>query len=139
MGKNRTQRLNSLLQEVIMEVIRKEVRNPHINEFVSVTHVEITKDLRHAKVFISVIGTELQKKETLEALQSAASFIAISASKKMVIRYFPALAFKLDDSVEQQLRIHEVIGKLQTEREMRLKSQESHLPPDASDAGHSPS
>lgn len=134
MAGKRTERLNSLLQVVISEVIRKDVRNPHVNEFVSVTRVEITKDLRHAKVFISIIGNDQQRKETLEALQSAASFIAITSSKKMVIRYFPALTFKLDDTVEKQIRIHEVIGQIQSEREQRLKDH-----PEDNDAGNSPS
>lgn len=58
MAVKRTDRLNSLLKEVISEVIRKDVRNPHVNELVTVTRVNISRDLRHAKVFISVIGTE---------------------------------------------------------------------------------
>lgn len=123
MGGKRTDKLNSLLQEVISEVIRQDVRNPHVTEFVTVTRVEITTDLHYAKVFISVIGTEDQKKATIAALQSAAGFIGVNASKKMVIRYFPSLTFKLDDTVEKQLRINEVIGKIQQEREARLQSQ----------------
>lgn len=119
MGGKRTDKLNSLLIQVITEVIRKDVRNPHVNEFVTVTNVEITKDLHYAKVFISVIGSEEQKTATLAALQSAAGFIAICASKKMVIRYFPALTFKLDDTVEKQMRIDEVINKIRAERESR--------------------
>ncbi|MCE2982787.1 MAG: ribosome-binding factor A, partial [Parachlamydia sp.] len=58
MSVQRTDRLNSLLKEVISEVIKREVRNPHVTDLVTVTRVQITKDLRHAKVFISVIGSE---------------------------------------------------------------------------------
>ncbi len=68
----RTDRLNSLLKEVISEVIRRDVRNPHVTELVTVTRVQISKDLHHAKVFISVIGSEQDKVETIEALKSAA-------------------------------------------------------------------
>ncbi len=57
MAVKRTDRLNSLLKEVISEVIRREVRNPHVNELVTVTRVQISKDLHYAKVYISVIGT----------------------------------------------------------------------------------
>ena len=60
--KQRVDRLNSLLKEVISEVIRKEVQHPDINEFITVTRVDITKDLRHAKVYISIIGTDDKKK-----------------------------------------------------------------------------
>ena len=76
MPKQRTDRLNSLLKEVISEVIRKDVKNPHVNEFVTVTRVDVTKDLHHAKVYISVIGDDHVKKESVEALQNAAGFIA---------------------------------------------------------------
>lgn len=121
MAVKRTDRLNSLLKEVISEVIRKEVRNPHVNELVTVTRVQISKDLRHAKVFISVIGSEQDKIETIEALTSAAGFIAVNASQKVVMRYFPELTFKLDDSVEKHMRIEELLNKISQERESRPK------------------
>lgn len=119
MVKNRVARLNSLLKEVISEVIHREVRNPHVNEFVSVTSVEITSDLQHAKVYISVIGTPQQKEETIVALQSAAGFIAIQSSKKVVMRYFPALTFKLDTSVDKQMRIDSLLGQIKEEQKTR--------------------
>jgi ribosome-binding factor A len=116
MKPQRTDKLNSLLQEVISEVIRDEVKNPHVNEFVSVTKVEITKDLRHAKVFVSVIGDKIAKETTVIALQQAAGFIAVNSSKKMVIRHFPELHFKLDDTVEKQMRIDTILENLEKER-----------------------
>lgn len=119
MTKQRTDRLNSLLKEVISDVIRKDVRNPHVKELITVTRVEITKDLHHAKVFISVIGNETEKAETLNALQTAAGFIAVNSSKKVVMRYFPELTFKLDDSVDKHMRIEKLLGEISTERESR--------------------
>src|SRR4030081_3448856 len=116
MSVQRTDRLNSLLKEVISEVIRRDVRNPHVNELVTVTRVEITKDLHYAKVYISVIGGETEKAETLAALQNAAGFIAVNASKKVVLRYFPSLTFKLDDSVSRHMRIEEILNKISEER-----------------------
>lgn len=121
MGGKRTDKLNSLLQEVISEVIRQSVRNPHVHELVSVTKVEITKDLTLAKVYISVIGTDEDKLKTVHALQSAAGFIAVNASKKIVLRHFPELTFKIDDSVEKQIRIDNVIHKIRAEREARAQ------------------
>lgn len=119
MAKQRTDRLNSLLKEVISEVIRKDVRNPHMSQLVTVTRVDITKDLHHAKVYVSIIANDEQKKETLVALESAAGFIAVNASKKVVMRYFPELRFILDDSVDKHMRIQEILGTIQAERESR--------------------
>lgn len=119
MKKNRTLRLNSLLKEVISDVIFREVKNPLVSTLSSVSQVEITEDLRHAKVSISVIGTDLEKEQTLKALQSAAGFIAIKASKKITIRYFPALTFKIDDTVDKQIRIENLVLKINDEQKSR--------------------
>ena len=127
MQKKRTDRLNSLLKEVISDVIRKEVRNPHVNELVTVTRVEITKDLHYAKVYISVIGTDAQKKETIAALQSAAGFIAITASKEVVMRYFPALTFILDDYVDKHMRIEELLKEISQEKKSRDEEKHDDL------------
>lgn len=109
MTTRRIQRLNSLLKEVISEVIREDVKNPHLPDLLTITHVEITKDLHHAKVYVSVIGDEKKKRAALEALQSAAGYIAVHASKKIVIRYFPALHFHIDNGVDSQMRIEELL------------------------------
>lgn len=112
MAKQRTDRLNSLLKEVISEVIRLQVRHPGVHELITVMSVDISKDLRHAKVYVSVIGTPEDKKKTIEALQSAAGFIAVNASKKVVMRYFPELLFRLDESVDKHMRIEEVLEEI---------------------------
>lgn len=124
MTKQRTDRLNSNLKEVISEVIKRDVRNPHVAELVTVTRVQITKDLHYAKVFISVIGSEQQKAETVAALQSAAGFIAVNSAKKVVMRYFPELTFKLDDSVDKHMRIEELLHEIGKERESRNTEEE---------------
>ena len=113
---NRTLRLNSLLKEVISEVIVNEVKNPLVSTLCSVSQVEITEDLRLAKVHISIIGSDEEKKQTVKALQSAAGFIAVKASKKITIRYFPSLTFKIDDTVDKQIRIENLVIKLNDEQ-----------------------
>jgi|694.fasta_scaffold04683_18 ribosome-binding factor A len=125
MAKQRTDRLNSLLKEVISEVIQRDVRNPHVTNLVTVTRVDITKDLHYAKVYISVIGSDQVKAETIAALQSAAGFIAVNSSKKVVMRYFPELTFKLDDSVDKHMRIEKLLGEISAEREARQSEEKA--------------
>lgn len=115
----RTHRLNSLLKEVISEVIRKDVGHPKVSELITVTGVDITKDLTLAKVHISVIGTEQEKEETIKALQSAAGYIAVLASKKVVMRHFPSLIFKLDESVDAHIRINSILKDIEQEKQQR--------------------
>jgi ribosome-binding factor A len=115
----RTDRLNSLLQEVIAEVIMREIRNPKISKLITVKKVEITKDLHYAKVYISMLGSDLEKKETLKALKSAAGYISTRAAKKVVMRYFPSLTFHMDDTLEDEIRIHSLLEKIHDEQQNR--------------------
>lgn len=121
----RTKRLNSLLQEVISEVIHKDVKDPRLHPLISITQVDISNDLQHAKVYISVIGTQAEKEASLSLLQSAAGFIAVTASKKVVMRYFPALTFKLDTSIEQHLHIDSLLYKIHQEQASRQPQDET--------------
>jgi ribosome-binding factor A len=122
MKKQRLDRVNSLLKEVIWEVIQKDVHNPHIDRFVSVTKVDTSADLHHAKVYISLIATDAEKSKILIALQSAAGFIAVHASKKVELRYFPNLIFHLDTALDEHMRIETILGKIEEERRSRPES-----------------
>lgn len=112
MKKTRIARINSLLKEVIAEVIINEVRDPKVSRFTSITSVEASNDLHFAKVFVSVIGDTTDKEKTITALQTAAGFIAMQASHKVKLRYFPALSFKIDESVEKHLKIEKILQEL---------------------------
>jgi len=116
MEKRRIARLNSLLREVLAEVILREVKNPLVSRLCSVSSVDISNDLRHAKVHVSVLGPERDRIQTVKALQDASGFIGSSAAKQVVIRYFPTLTFKLDTSVDKQLRIETILQKIEDER-----------------------
>jgi ribosome-binding factor A len=115
----RTDRLNSLLKEVIAEVVMHDIRNPKVSRLVTIKKVDITKDLHYAKVFISLVGSPQEKAQTLQALQSASSFISLQASKKVVMRYFPSLTFFLDDTLEDELRIHNLLEQIHDEQSRR--------------------
>lgn len=119
MKRQRIDRINSLLKEVIFEVIQKEVRNPHINTFVTVTKVETSADLHHAKVYISLVTAEEEKEKVLQALQSASGFIAVNASHKVQLRYFPELIFKLDTGLDDHMKIEKILYQIEVERRSR--------------------
>ena len=119
MKPRRVDRLNSLLKEVISDVIRKEVKNPHLPNLITITNVEITKDMRQAKVYFSVIGDEKSKAQALNILHSAAGHIGSRAAKQVVIRYFPKLTFFLDESLEQRMHIESLMMDIKDERKDR--------------------
>lgn len=108
----RTDRLNSLLKEVLSEVIQRDINNPDISVFTTVTSVDITSDLHYAKVYISIIGTDVEKEKTMQTLQKAAGYIAKIASKKVVMRYFPSLTFFLDTSADKYMKIEKILNEI---------------------------
>lgn len=125
MATSRVVRLNSLLKEVISEVIHRQIHHiPYINKFVTITRVEITADLYYAKVYISYLGKDEEKLKVLEALKENASQIAIMSSKKMRIRHFPSLTFEIDTGLEKQMRIEELLHKISKERQGRQDREE---------------
>jgi ribosome-binding factor A len=118
--KSRTSRLNSLLKEVISEVIHRDIHHePHINQFITITRVEITSDLSFAKVFVSILGSDIDKLKALGQLNHLSAMIAVLSSKKVTMRYFPSLTFEIDHGLEKQLKIESMLSKLSKEREER--------------------
>ncbi|HRW58038.1 MAG TPA: 30S ribosome-binding factor RbfA [Chlamydiales bacterium] len=116
MQKRRQEKLNSLLKEVISDVIFKKVRNPNISELLTVTKVEITQDMHEAKVFISIMDNdEAIKKSSIDALNSAAGFIAVNSAAQTSLRYFPKLTFKLDRSLEQFEKIEKILKEIKND------------------------
>lgn len=112
----RIERLNSLLKEVISDVVRLEMKNPHLSRLITITSVELSKDLQHAKVFVSVIGDKQAKEKAIGILDASSGFIAMSASHHVVMRYFPELKFYLDDTVDKQMHIESIIQEIQEKR-----------------------
>ncbi len=116
MKPRRIEKINSLLKEVLSEVILHDLKHRNIPELITVTAVDTSVDLTSAKVFVSFIENNPEKKEkTISMLQKMASYIALLASKKITIRYFPALTFKIDDSIEKYMKIDSLLKKINTD------------------------
>jgi len=121
----RTDRLNSLLKEVISEVIHRDMHHAkNISTLITITRVDITSDLLQAKVYISVIGKELEKKQALLALQKLAGTIARKTSKKVRMHCFPLIEFLFDEALENQIHMEELFAKISEERHKRTATDE---------------
>lgn len=120
MSARRVLRLNSLLKEVISEVVRKDLHHEiDAGEFLSITSVDITSDLSYAKVYISFIGEQSAKERMVALLNRIAGQIAHLAMKKVRMRIFPKLSFFLDEGLEKQMRICDVLAKVLTPEEQK--------------------
>ncbi len=111
----RTERINGLLREEISDLVRREIKDPRISELVSVTDVEVSPDLRHARVFVSVLGSPEERDETMRILTSAAHFLRRELGKRLTIRYTPELDFRSDDSLERGAHLADLLRQVREE------------------------
>ncbi|MCX7923889.1 MAG: 30S ribosome-binding factor RbfA [Clostridia bacterium] len=107
-------RINRISEEVRREVsniIQNEIKDPRLPKMVSITSVNVTKDLKYAKIHISVFGSDEEKKNALSALKSAAGFIRREVGQRVQLRYTPEMHFELDDSIEHGIYISKLINQ----------------------------
>ncbi len=122
MANRRNSRLSGEMKRVISEIIRNEVKDPRISELLSVTDVDVTEDLKYAKVYISVYG---DIGPSLEALKSARGFIRREVGKRIKMRLTPELLFEKDDSIEKGIYMSSLINKVIEDEESRKPGDES--------------
>lgn len=109
----RTRQVGEFLREELTDIIRREVKDPRIG-FMSVTRVDVTPDLRHAAVYISVLGTDDERADTLTALRSAAGFIRHHLKPRLRMRQIPELEFRDDRSMEHAEHIARTLREIST-------------------------
>lgn len=114
-GNQRSARVGEEMREILAGLLRDDVKDPRIG-FVSIVKVEVSGDLRHAKIYVSVMGDEQQKKDSLKGLTSASGFLRSEVAKRMQLRYTPELHFVLDESIEHGQRIAKLLVEMQNEQ-----------------------
>ena len=117
MLENRRQdRVATLIQRELSEIIHRVVKDPRI-AFCTVTHVEVSADLKYVDVKVSVIGDSEQKEATSAGLKSASGFIRREVSRRLALKYSPELRFSLDDSADHIMKIDGLLKQINTEEE----------------------
>lgn len=101
-------RVGEMIRMELANLILSEVKDPRVG-FVTVTAVEVTPDLREAKVMVSVMGTEKEKKSTLIALEKAKGFLQYKINAVISMKFTPKLRFELDDSLDKSIQIDKII------------------------------
>jgi ribosome-binding factor A len=110
----RIERVNSLIRQEISQLLQREVKDPRLARFVTVTQVSTSPDLHYAKVLVSVMGSEEEKKEVLETLTAASGFLRREISHRLRLRYTPQLSFHYDDSIDQASQVLQLIHQVGT-------------------------
>lgn len=110
----RSARLGELLLAEISEVVARDLKDPRLG-FITFTRVELSEDLRHAKVFASILGSEPEKARTLQGLASATGYIRRHLGRILRLRYTPELTFLIDESMEHGAKIAQLLRQLHVE------------------------
>lgn len=105
-------RINSEVQREISQIIREDLKDPRIHPMTSVMSVEVTPDLKFAKVFVSVLGDDETKEKTMEGLKKSASYARVQLARRMNLRNTPELTFVLDNSIEYAVMMSKKIDEL---------------------------
>ncbi len=109
----RADRVAEAIQEEVADLFRLRIKDPRIG-FVTITGVEVTADLRHARIFFSVVGDEAARASTQQGLDSAARFIQGELGRRLRLRLTPTVEFRFDPSIERGARIERLLKEIGT-------------------------
>jgi len=110
MGSDRLRRVDEAVRQVLSDAVTGDLKDPRVG-FVTVTAVRTTPDLRHARVFVSVLGDAPQREATLDGLRSAHGFLQRRVAGELRLKHTPTLSFEYDDSVDRGMRISQLIDR----------------------------
>ena len=129
MPSHRSQRMAEAIREVVATAVLFEVADPRVHA-VTVLRVEVSGDLRQAKVYVSIMGTEADRRRALEGLNHAAGFVQARVAARLQTRFTPVLSFRLDDSVKRSVEL----GRLIDEAVASDRKEAVSSPPDGPDS-----
>lgn len=111
----RRRQINHLIQRELSDLLAREVNDPRLKGIISITEVEVSADLRQAKVFISILGSEEEREEVFTGLLSASRFLRQKLGERLSLRYTPELHFQRDNSIERGSHLLHLMEKLAQE------------------------
>lgn len=109
---HRIEQVNKLLRRELSDLLQRQIKDPRLDSFVAVTEVDTSTDLRHAKVFVSHLGSETEKQEILRVLGAASGFLRKELAQNLKMRRIPELSFCWDDSLERGAHILKLIDQV---------------------------
>lgn len=124
MDLKRTRRIAQELKKEVSSIISIDLKDPRVSSLSSITDVELTNDLSQAKVFVSIIGSDQEKEETIEGLNSSKGFIKKELGQRLRLRHIPELIFVLDQTIERGVYMDNLIDKVIKQDEENRKKYE---------------
>ncbi|MFH1189118.1 MAG: 30S ribosome-binding factor RbfA [Candidatus Omnitrophota bacterium] len=115
MSSQRPGRVQEAIRQEVSNIIHGQIRDPRLG-FLTITGVELTKDLRYARIYFSVLGEEKERKLALKGLNSAKGYIKGILGDRIKLRYMPDIEFKVDDTLERTKLIYDLFEKIKKEK-----------------------
>ena len=120
---SRNERIAEEIKKVISQIISNDLKDPRIDGLISVTKVDVTKDLRHATIFISFYGDKTKKDSNFEVIKNAKGYIRRELASRIRMKYIPEISFKMDESIEYAIRINKLLEEVKVQDQAEKEGQ----------------
>jgi ribosome-binding factor A len=137
MKSHRLARVNEVIREVAASTILFELKDPRVKN-VTVTRAEVSADLQHAKVYVSVMGSEKEQQLTMHGLKSAAGFVQAKLADRLTTRYVPHITFVLDEGIKKSIEVSRLIREAQEQSRADAEARAAAEAQDAETADTAP-
>ena len=108
----RNGRINEEIKKEVSNTIQNKIKDPRLSAMVSVTNVDTTRDLTYTKIYVSIFGNDLAKKETLQALKSSTGLIRKEIGLHVKLRHVPQVIIELDETIEKAIHLESIFSKI---------------------------
>lgn len=116
MSKRRQERMSVEIQRFLAQIMREQIKDPRVDfSTVSITRVDVSPDLGHARINISILGNEEKQLEIMKVLEKAKGFVRTELARGIQLRHAPELEFRLDKSIEHGIRISSLLDEIKQE------------------------
>lgn len=115
MNNTRTERIGESIKREVSQILQNEIKDPRLPSMLSITRCELSRDGHFAKIFVSLLGDEDQRKEAQKALKNASGYIRTLLSKRLSLRQVPQFVFVMDDSIEYSVHIASLMDQIRPE------------------------
>lgn len=116
MSSKRIGRISEEIRKIASDIIRNQLKDPGISSLTSITEVEVTRDLSYAKIYVSVLGNEKERRRTIKALEKSAGFVRREIGRNLKLRHIPEINFYLDKSIENGIYMSKLIDNLKNNK-----------------------
>ena len=110
----RSDRVEGQLKKEISKILQEDIKDPRIG-FVTITRIDLTKNLRYARIYFSILGDDDAKEESFKGIKSSMGFIRKLIAERMNLRYVPELYFKMDNSIEYSINLEKTFERIKHE------------------------